>query len=56
MDDDFRLNRTYFETQPSHETDHGRGDYVTNLRHTNVVKNFFSILSRGITDNYHYMN
>ncbi len=54
MTDDAGQYRHMAKDFPAHEVvNHGAGEYVRGIAHTNSAENFFSILKRGLTGVYH---
>lgn len=56
MSDEFRIYNSIKWLYNHQIVNHGSGEYVNEVAHTNTVEGFFSLLKRGIIGIYHYVS
>jgi hypothetical protein len=44
------------EGMPHESVDHGRGEYVRGLAHTNSIESFWSLVKRGVMGSFHHVS
>jgi len=55
MTDDWKAYRGLSKNFDHYVVKHNKGEYVRGLVHTNSIENFWSLLKRGITGQYHWL-
>ena len=56
MTDEWRAYRGLSKNFDHYVVKHNKGEYVRGKVHTNSIENFWSLLKRGITGQYHWLS